>query len=78
MQEIQTINELTKAWECVPRSGIPNNFPAATLLSINNTETVKLYQTLTQVNSKSTEENKENEEQKGGHLYLFFSSSESI
>lgn len=27
-----TINELTKACECVPLSGIPNNLPAATLL----------------------------------------------
>lgn len=27
-----TINELTKAWECVPRRGIPNSLPAATLL----------------------------------------------
>lgn len=27
-----TMNELTNAWECVPRRGIPNNLPAATLL----------------------------------------------
>jgi len=26
------MNELTKACECVPRSGMLNNFPAATLL----------------------------------------------
>ena len=32
---IPTMNELTKACECVPRSGMPNNLPAATLLVDN-------------------------------------------
>lgn len=30
------MNELTKAWECVPRSGIPNIFPAAQFLTFHN------------------------------------------
>ena len=34
LQTTPTMNELTKAWECVPRSGIPNNLPASTLLTI--------------------------------------------
>lgn len=32
------MNELTKAWEWVPRSGIPNNLPAATLLLMHDTK----------------------------------------
>lgn len=41
------MNELTKAWECVPRRGIPKSFPAATLLPLaythNNTKAYHIY-----------------------------------
>lgn len=44
---LRTMYELTKAWEWVPRRGIPNNFPAATLLLAHmkkaNYETAKLH-----------------------------------
>lgn len=43
LEELRTMNELTKACECVPRSGIPNNFPAATLLSKNDINMKKSY-----------------------------------
>lgn len=35
------MNELTKAWECVPLIGIPNNLPASTLLSAQHTRKYK-------------------------------------
>jgi hypothetical protein len=61
LQEIQTIKELTKAWECVPRSGIPNNFPAATLLPIQHRNKENHNKHQLGSTSKALKKNNENE-----------------
>ena len=35
--------EQTKAWECVPRSGMPNKFPAKTLLQQKSEQKVNTF-----------------------------------